>query len=96
MWERQSRFDTQPGDIKVPAAMLYPSEPVQPLARWTVRLAAEGGDWERPWMWDTHLWAHSSTDAVARARAAFYENWAGYQERKRWPLRVVAVLQEAV
>ena len=96
MYERLSRFDTQPGDIKLPPLGAYPSEPVWPLKMWTVRFEADGGDWERPWRWESHVWAFSSTDAVARARAEFYGNWASYEDRVRLPLRVLAVLQEAV
>lgn len=94
MYERLSRFDTMPGDIiKMPPA--YPAEPVLPMAQWKVRLASHGGQWTRDWVWDTHVWAFSSTDAVGRARAAFYEG-AAYVDRQAYPVRVVAVLQEAV
>lgn len=97
MYERLSRFDTQPGDIKIPSALLYPDKPVLQLTKWTVRLAAdEGGQWERQWAWDTHVWAFSSSDAVGRARSQFYSEWASYEDRLAFPIRVVAVLQEAV
>lgn len=97
MYERHSRFDTRPGDIKVPEPLFYPSKPVPLQSRWCVRFAAAGGAWERNWSWDTHVWACSSTDAVARARADFYASWgASYEDRVNYPLRVLAVMQEAV
>lgn len=97
MWERLSRFDTMPGDIKVPPAAFYPTDPVPRMTRWTVRFATGAdGEWVADFQWDTHVWALSSIDAVGRARLDFYGSWASYQDRQRWPIRVVAVLQEGV
>jgi len=96
MYERLSRFETtRPGDIRVPFAA-YPSKPVQPLTRWAVRMEAAGGDWSRVWTWQHRVWAFSSTDATERARAEFYDGWATYEDRQRFPVRVVAVLQEGL
>jgi hypothetical protein len=93
MYERLSRFDTKPGDIKIPPRTFYPTKPVQLQSRWLVRMVAtvEGVDWPL----EQRVWAVSSTDAVARAEAELY---AGLDQaaRARMPLRVVAVLQEAV
>jgi hypothetical protein len=45
MYERLSRFNTQPGDIKVPASIFYPSKPVRLQARWRVRLVVDTDAW---------------------------------------------------
>ena len=93
MYERLSRFDTRPGDIKVPASTFYPSKPVQLQSRWLVRMVATVDSPE--WPIEQRVWAVSSTDAVARAEAELY---AGLDAaaRARMPVRVIAVLQEAI
>lgn len=93
MWERQSRFNTQPGDIKVPAPVFYPSKPVPLQSRWLVRMVVEFEG--MAWPVEQRVWATWSSEAVERAEAAFY---AGLEPaaRNKLPLRVVAVLQEAV
>lgn len=96
MWDRQSRFDTQPGDIKIPSPALYPTKPVVPMTRWCVRMVVEGHAWRDQWRIDQHVWAYSSADAVLRARADFYGTWATADDRQRLPLRVLEVLQEGV
>lgn len=100
MFDRLSRFDTKPGDIKVPARELYPSKPVQLQARWLVRMVVSGEIWiERfgePWPVDMCVWASSSIEAAAAAREAFYAGWATREDRKLITLRITSVLQEAV
>lgn len=90
-----------PGDIKVPSPVLfYPSQPVQLQSRWLVRMVAEGEAWiayfGEPWPMDMHVWAVSSSDAVARAKADFFGSWATPADRQAVTLRVTEVLQEAV
>jgi hypothetical protein len=93
MYERLSRFNTQPGDIKIPAPKFYPSRPVQLQSKWLVRMVA---DFEgTTWPIEQRVWAVSSTDAVARAEAEFYAGLTP-EARDKLPLRVLAVLQEAV
>ena len=96
MQDRLSRFDTRPGDIHPPAAQLYPSKPVEPMARWLVRMVVEGEAWRDAWRHDVYVWAYTSVDAVGRARCEFYGRWATAADRERLPLRVVEVLQVAI
>jgi hypothetical protein len=99
MFERLSRFATRPGDIKIPARSFYPSKPVVLMTRWCVRMVCEDLSGEvlpEPWHLESHVFAITSMDAVARARAQFYEGWASYADRQRMPLRILEVLQEAV
>ncbi len=100
MFERLSRFDTRPGDIKVPASIFYPSKPVQLQARWRVRLIVDTEAWVtyfgEAWTLDVHVWATLSTEAVEKARAEFFGNWASAGDRIAFKPRVVEVLQEAV
>jgi hypothetical protein len=76
------------------AMAAYPSNPVQPLTKWLVRMVVDAGG--RSQLLDMHVWAFSSTDAVYRARDDFYGTWATQADRERLPLRVLEVLQEAV
>ncbi|HWH83480.1 MAG TPA: hypothetical protein VNU71_14710 [Burkholderiaceae bacterium] len=96
MWDRLSRFDTMPGDLKIPPASLYPDTPVQPMTRWLVRMVVEGEDSCDRWRHDAHVWAYSSIDAVGRARVDFYGAWASPADRLRLPLRVLEVMQVAI
>src|SRR5207237_9465181 len=93
MYERLSRFDTRPGDIKVPASTFYPSKPVQLQSRWLVRMVATVDSTE--WPIEQRVWAVSSTDAVARAEGELY---AGLHAAARasMPVRVSAITQKAL
>ncbi len=93
MHERLSRFDTRPGDIKIPSPVFYPSKPVELQSRWRVQMVAtvEGEDWPI----EQHVWAVSSTEAVARARAELYSG-LDLAARASMPVRIVGVLQEGV
>jgi len=100
MYERLSRFNTQPGDIKVPDVRFYPSKPVQLQARWLVRMVVDGAAWRAYWgeAWtvDMHVLATSSTEAVVKAESEFFGEWASQRDRQAITLRVTAVMQEAV
>lgn len=100
MYERLSRFDTRPGDIKIPSPLFYPSQPVQLQSRWRVRLVIDSESWlehfGQAWTLDVHVWASLSTEAVERARSEFFGQWASPADRITFNPRVIEVLQEAV
>lgn len=100
MYERHSRFDTRPGDIKIPPREAYPSKPVPLQTRWLVQMVLEGDLWLKhyghPWPIDMHVWAVTSLEAVAKARSDFLADWENDQVRRRLVLRVTAVMQAAV
>ena len=100
MYERLSRFNTKPGDIKVPPGWAYPSKPVNLEARWLVRMIVDGVAWlaeyGEPWPIEMHVWATTSTEAVAKAQAEFCGNLAALADRKLLTLRVTEVLQVSI
>lgn len=91
MYERQSRFLTQPGDIKVLSSSLRLTKGGAPLTRWRVRLAIDGLTYFSEY--EVLVLAYSSTDATERAKADFYGRWATPADRECIPLRVIEILQ---
>lgn len=87
--ERPSRFDTMPGDMRIPPRHLYPTRPVPTL--WRVVLEVE----TTTWTWESY--ASTSTDATMLAlswlRDLLLENESLHAEQK---IRVLEVLQVAV